>query len=64
MKNKQLHQVRSFNCDSNIREAAKAIGDTKLVSKLAAADLIAREACYHKKCMTDFTKDPGVTQNQ
>ena len=30
MKSKQLHRVTSFNHDSNIREAATALGDTKL----------------------------------
>ena len=55
IKSKQLHQVTSFNRDSNIREAATALDDTKLPAKLAERDLIAREACYHKKCMTDFT---------
>ena len=55
MKCKQLHRVASFNRDSNIREAVTALADTKLLAKLAEGDLIAREACYHKKCMTDFT---------
>ena len=55
MKSKQLHRVTSFNRDSNIREAATVLGDTKLLVKLAEGDLIAQEACYHKKCMTDFT---------
>ena len=55
MKSKQLDRVTSFNRDSNIREAAIAFGDTKLLTKLAEGDLITREACYHKKCMTGFT---------
>ena len=29
--------------------------NTKPLAKLAEGDLIAREACYNKKCMTDFT---------
>ena len=49
MKSKQFHRVTSFNRDSNIIEAATALGDTKLLAKLAKGDLIAREACYHKK---------------
>ena len=55
MKSKQLHRVTSLNRDSDIREATTALGDTKLLVKLAEGDLIAREACFHKKCMTDFT---------
>ena len=39
----------------SIREAAIALGDTKLLAKLPEGDLITREACYQKKCMTDFT---------
>ena len=54
MKSKQLHRVTSFNRDSNIREATTALGDTKLLVKLAEGDLITREACYHTKRMTDF----------
>lgn len=55
IKSKQLHRVTSFNRNSNITEAATALGATKLLAKLAEGDLIAHEACYHKKCMTDFT---------
>ena len=55
MKCDQLHRVTSFNRDSNIRQVAASLGDTKLLAKLAEGDLITREACYHKKCMTDFT---------
>ena len=63
MKIKQLHRVTSFNRDSNSIEAATALGDTKLPAKLAEGHLITREACYYKKCMTDFT-DTRVKQNQ
>ena len=35
MKSKQLQQVTSFNYDSHIREAATALGDTKLLAKFA-----------------------------
>ena len=55
IKSKQIHRVTSFNRNSNITEAATALGATKLPAKLAEGDLIAQEACYHKKCMTDFT---------
>ena len=43
MKSKQLQRVTSFNRDSTIREAATALGDTKLLAKLAEGDLIARD---------------------
>ena len=54
IKSKQLNRVTSFTGDS-IREPATALGDTKLLAKLAEGDLIALEDCYHKKRKTDFT---------
>ena len=43
MKSMQLHQVTSFNRDRIIKESATALGDTKLLAKLAEEDLIPRE---------------------
>ena len=57
MKSKQLYRVTSFNRDNNIRESATAVGNTKLLAKLAEGDLIVREACYHKNCMILITRE-------
>ena len=29
--------------------------DSKILTKLADGDMVAREACYHDLCMTNFT---------
>ena len=49
-----LHCVESFNCDDYVRQAMTEMGDTKLLAKLSEGDMIAREACYHEHCMTNF----------
>ena len=53
-KSNLLHRVKTFARDGNIREAATQMGDTKILAKLAEGDMVAREACYHKSCMTSF----------
>ena len=44
-----------MNRDRSMRERAIKIGDTKLLAKLSEGDMVAREACYHLRCMTKFT---------
>ena len=44
-----------MNRDRNIRECAIRMGDTKLLAKLSEGDMVAREACYHLRCMKKFT---------
>ena len=54
-KDQRLHRVTSINRDANVREAARQMGDTKVLAKLSEGDMIAREAFYHGKCMSKFT---------
>ena len=49
-----LHRVTTMNRDRNILECAIQMGDTKLLAKLSEGDMVAREACYHLRCMTKF----------
>ena len=29
--------------------------DTKILAKLSEGDMISRDACYHKRCLTEFS---------
>ena len=42
-----LHKAPTYNIDTNVRRCALEVGDTALLAKLAAGDMIAIEAKYH-----------------
>ena len=50
-KNKLIKAVTD-NIDNKVRDYVKAIGDRKLQTKLAAGDMHAIDAMYHKNCLT------------
>ena len=49
-----LHQVSTFDADSNARTMITVLQDTKLPSHIDGGDLIAKEAKYHLKCLTSL----------
>ena len=50
----QLHEVTTFSTDQNIRRMITEINDAMLMPKISGVDLIAAEAKYHLKCLTDL----------
>ena len=50
----QLHEVTTFSTDQNIRRMITEINDATLMPKISGVDLIAAEAKYHLKCLTDL----------
>ena len=44
----------TYKLDSHIQEAALKTGDTKLLAKLSAGDIIAIDMLYHKRCLVDL----------
>ena len=46
-----LHNASTYDVDTNVRRAALDAGDTALLAKLAAGDMIAIEAKYHQNCL-------------
>src|SRR5207244_4765802 len=46
-----LHEVSTYNIDTNVRRCALELEDTALLAKLAAGDMIAIEAKYHQNCL-------------
>ena len=50
----QLHEVATFSTDQNIRRMITEINDATLMPKISGVDLIAAEAKYHLKCLTDL----------
>ena len=54
-KDQIVHKVNTLEIHQNVSQAAKEMEDTKILAKLAEGDMVAREACYHKLCMTKYT---------
>ncbi|KAG0717679.1 hypothetical protein GWK47_053917 [Chionoecetes opilio] len=46
-----LHEAAAKEIDKNVRRCATELGDTKLLAKLSAGDMIAIEAKYHRNCL-------------
>lgn len=46
-----LHHVTTLGVHDNVKKMATELQDTDLLAKLAAGDMIAIEAKYHRKCM-------------
>ena len=53
----KLHIRQTFQGQREIEEIALEIGDTKVLAKLSAGDMIAIETKYHCKCLAvSYTK--------
>lgn len=49
-----LHQVLTFDADTNIRTMITELQDTMLLSRIDGGDLIAKETKYHLKCLVNL----------
>lgn len=49
-----LHKASTFQIDNKVRKYATELHGTKLLSKLAAGDMVAIDATYHAKCIVAF----------
>ena len=50
----EFHQAATLELDKHVRKAAEFLEDTTLLAQLSAGDMVAREAKYHKKCLTSL----------
>ena len=50
-----LHAVMTLEVDEKVQKMATDLQDSTLLKHLAGGDMIAIEAKYHKKCMTNLT---------
>ncbi|KAG7163186.1 hypothetical protein Hamer_G002264 [Homarus americanus] len=48
----QYHQVQTLGVDKHVRQAAELLEDTALLAQLSEGDMVAKEAKYHKRCLT------------
>ena len=48
----ELHQILTFDADSNVRTMITELQDTQLLARIDGGDLIAKEMKYHLKCLT------------
>ncbi len=49
-----LHRACTHDIDVKVRKCAMELGDTDLLAKLAPGDMVALEAKYHTKCLTNL----------
>lgn len=49
-----LTTAQTLEVDERIRFVAKELNDCKILAKLAEGDVVAIEALYHKKCLSNF----------
>lgn len=49
-----LFNASTFTLDSHVRECAQILCDDLLLAKLSRGDVIALEAKYHKRCLTNL----------
>ena len=49
--NEELHSVQTKNVDARVRHCAYTLLDERLIAKLSAGDMMAREAKYHARCL-------------
>ena len=54
-KDQIVHKVNTLEIHQNVSQAAMEMKDIKILAKLAESDMVVREACYHKLCMTNYT---------
>ena len=49
---KELRRAATLGLDRKVRECARLVGDKDLLAKLAAGDMVAIDAVYHRACLT------------
>ncbi|XP_041462085.1 uncharacterized protein LOC121413358 [Lytechinus variegatus] len=49
--NEELHHASTMDIDKNVRRCATELGDTELIAKLCAGDMVAIKAKYHRNCL-------------
>lgn len=49
-----LHKAETMSITNNVQSAAETLQDYKLIAKLAQGDMHARDAYYHKSCLTSL----------
>ena len=49
-----LHEVCTFNFDTNICKMAEDLQDTSMLAKIGKSDLMALEGKYHLSCLTNY----------
>ena len=50
----ELHQVLTFDTDTNIRTMITELQDTELLARIDGGDLIAKELKYHLNCLVNL----------
>ena len=64
---KELRRAATLGLDRKVRECARLVGDKDLLAKLAAGDMVAIDAVYHRACLTKLyrkTETVGCDMNE
>ena len=59
---KPLHLVQSFRLDCRVRRCANILEDNLLQGKLQGGDLIAKDAMYHRVCLSNLYRKASSAQ--
>ena len=58
-----FHNASTYNIDPKVQRCALELEDTNLLAKLAPGDMIALEAKYHLKCLTNLYNRARALEN-
>ena len=58
-----LRQVMTFQLDQRVRKCTSVTGDSELLGKLVAGDMIATEAKYHPGCLLSLYRRASLMQS-
>ena len=58
-----LHNASTYDIDVKVRRCALELEDTALLAKLVPGDMIALEAKYHRKCLTNLYNRARTSKN-
>ena len=60
----QLHEVSTFKTDKRVRECAALLENDDLRRRLSGGDMVALEAKYHTKCLTNLYYRASMVQRE
>ena len=60
----RLHKASTFTIDFKVRKCATKLMDSKLLSKLAAGDMVAIDAQYHRDCLSNLYRKAGLSERE
>jgi hypothetical protein len=60
----RLRKAVTFGIDTKVRRCASIIGNKKLIRKLSPGDMMAIDAAYHLKCLSQLYRQAGIIESE